>query len=209
MRPPVIGLTGPGGVGKSTVARALAAAWSRKAPAGAGLETPVVLHIGEPIKDMLAALLAAAGLSPAEVWAAIYGEGKRAPCPVLGGHTPTDALQTLGTEWGRKRIAPDLWLDIWRGRAAQAMAQGRMVLNDSVRFENEAAAIRDLGGFVVRITGRDGDLDSTHESEKGVVADLEVQNLEGEGGPEAAAQAILDHLFRDRAILADAIARHF
>lgn len=196
MNAPVIGLTGPGGVGKSTVARALGLAWALRFPACRENPTPMpqILHIGEPLKDMLAALLARAGLEDPAIRYWIHGDGKRLPCPALGGRTPTHAMQTLGTEWGRECIAPDLWLAIWSARASAARTAGRMVINDSVRFDNEAAAIRDLGGLVVRVTGRAGDLAPTHASEAGVAADLEVSNPDGPDGPESAALAILSAL---------------
>jgi len=193
MKAPVIGLTGPGGVGKSTVARALGIAWASRFPARRDDPAPMpeIIPIGEPLKDMLSALLARAGLEDAAIRHWIHGDGKRLACPALGGRTPTHAMQTLGTEWGRECIAPDLWLSIWSARTAAAQAQGVMVINDSVRFENEAAAIRDMGGLVVRLVGRSGDLAATHASEAGVVPDLEVENQDGPDGPAEAAEAIL------------------
>ena len=51
-------------------------------------------------------------------------------------------LQTLGTEWGRNYIADDIWVRCLRARAEQF---DRIVVDD-VRFENEAQAIKDMGG---------------------------------------------------------------
>lgn len=178
-RPLVIGLTGPGGCGKSTVARALVAA----------LPGAKIVHTATPMKAALGAILAAGGLTPPQVERRLDGDLKRVPCAILGGRTPTHAMQTLGTEWGRDLIHPDLWADLWRVQAEQALARGRAVINDSVRFGNEAAAIRALGGLVVRLTDRAGDLAATHSSEDGTPADLFVSNA---GTPEATAGAILD-----------------
>lgn len=189
-RPVVIGLTGRGGVGKSTVARALASRIWIAHPGGdechAGAE---IIHTGKPLKLMLAAMYQAAGLPPEEIARRIDGDLKRAPDAVLGGQTPTHAMQTLGTEWGRQMIAPDLWVDLWRRQAERALEDGRAVLNDSVRFENEAAAIRALGGVVVQLVGRAGDLAADHASEAGVAPDLIVENS---GTPEECAQDALD-----------------
>ena len=180
-----IGLTGPAGSGKSTVAAAIEAA------ARAEGREVLRLHVGAPLKAMLAALYAAAGLTPEEAARRIDGDLKRRPCTILGGRTPTEAQQTLGTEWGRRLISPDLWLSIWIDRAAAVVARGGIVINESVRFDNEAVALRSLGGRVVRLTGRAGDLSGAaagHASEAGVAADAEVSNA---GPPEDAARAIL------------------
>lgn len=186
---PLVGFTGPGGVGKSTVAKSLMAAWRPDVLSRATSLDPAILHIGQPLKAMLVTLLRHAGLSTAEADYWVWREGKRLPCPALGGRTPTHAMQTLGTEWGRDNIAPELWLEIWRVKARAKLAEGRMVINDSVRFDNEAQAIRDLGGLVVRITGRAGDLAAGHVSERGVQPDLEVENLDGRS--DAAALSVM------------------
>lgn len=179
MTPFVLGLTGPGGSGKSTVARAIIAA----RPAA------LMLNSGFALKAMLRAFYEAAGLDAQEIARRIDGDLKRAPCPLLCGRSPTEAQQTLGTEWGRDLIGPDLWLGLWRRRAAHLLGCGFSVINDSVRFENEAAAIRALGGGVVRLDGRRDPAVPAHVSEAGVAADLTVDNLGG--APDRAARAIL------------------
>lgn len=183
-RPLVLGLSGPGGCGKSTVARALVAALGDRA---------TVLPVNAPLKAAMRAILEAGGLTPVQINRRLDGDLKRVPCAILGGRTPTDAMQTMGTEWGRQMVHPDLWVDLWRRRAEVLLAAGGAVLNDSVRFENEVAAIHALGGVVVRLTGRAGDLDGAngHASERGVAADFEVANT---GTPDATAAAILDAL---------------
>jgi hypothetical protein len=127
---------------------------------------------------MLRAFYAAQGVAPDLIDRKVDGDLKRAPCPFLGWRTPTLAQQTLGTEWGRELIAPDLWLAAWNREARRRLAEGEpAIVNDSVRFENEAAAIRALGGRVIRLEGRrDPRVEATHASERGVPADLAIDN---------------------------------
>lgn len=63
------------------------------------------------------------------------------------GKSPRYLLQTLGTEWGRDTVKQSLWVD-----AAMQRTKGveKAVITD-VRFNNEAAAIREAGGKVYLI----------------------------------------------------------
>lgn len=81
---------------------------------------------------------------------------KEAPLAEFGGRSPRQMMQTLGTEWGRDMIAPDLWLTVCRlgiERSKRAGAVG--VVIPDVRFENEAEMVRALGGEVAHVI-RDG-----------------------------------------------------
>ena len=77
-------------------------------------------------------------------------------------------MQTLGTEWGRACIHPDFWVMIARAETQRTMADGRSVVLDDVRFPNEAAMIRDLGGELWRIDRPGVSYDGSHESEGGL-----------------------------------------
>ncbi|MBJ3776414.1 P-loop NTPase family protein [Acuticoccus mangrovi] len=174
--PAAVGLAGPGGVGKSTTARALAASMPF-----------VVVPISTPIKAMMQALYEAFGVDGETIRRKLDGDLKRVPCAVLGGRTPTYAMQTLGTEWGRNLIATDLWVRWWRREAADCVAAGLVPVNDSVRFAEEADAVHELGGVVVGLAGR-GDLAADHASEHGVPADATVTVA---GAPADVAAAVL------------------
>jgi hypothetical protein len=139
----IIALTGYMGSGKST-----AAAHLRDAH---GYE---VVPFAAPLKNMLRAL----GV-PEE---SLTGADKEVPLDLLGGRTARHAMQTLGTEWGRNLISPDLWISVWR----KAIEGHEKVAVDDMRFLNEAQAVRDLGGLIVRIKHpRDTDI-SLHDSER-------------------------------------------
>lgn len=89
-------------------------------------------------------------------------------CPALG-MTRRKAMQVVGTEMVRERFGPDIWhtnlLNSWRAQGC-----GPTVISD-VRFDNEARAVRNAGGVIVRIVrpgaGLGGEA-ANHVSEQGV-----------------------------------------
>lgn len=133
----VIGLTGRAGSGKSTVAERLVCEHGFQAIAFAdplwamldiiGVDTERV-HVDREYKDHY--------LLP--------GIGK----------TPRALIQTLGTEWGRQLVHPDLWVIVARRQIeAHEHLYGRierLVFTD-VRFDNEAALLHQMGGQLWRI----------------------------------------------------------
>ena len=81
-------------------------------------------------------------------------------------------LQRLGTEVMRENFGADFWVKLMRNRLKDAA--GDFVITD-LRFENEAAMVRDLGGTVVQVW-RPGVKGSSHVSDAGVIADVTVHN---------------------------------
>lgn len=55
-------------------------------------------------------------------------------------------LQVLGTEVGRKMIDENVWVDIILRRIASAQVEGYNVIVTGIRFQNEIAMIRRIGG---------------------------------------------------------------
>lgn len=106
-----------------------------------------------PLKNMLKAL----GLTHEQ----LYGDQKEIPSDLLGGKTPRWAMQSLGTEWGRKLIDPNLWLNAWQA----TLPAGPVVVED-LRFPNEAAAIKLAGGYIVKIERPGVAVATDHESER-------------------------------------------
>jgi hypothetical protein len=96
------------------------------------------------LKDMLKSL----GLTHEH----LEGNLKERPCELLGGHTPRHAMQTLGTEWGRNLIVPDLWVRAWTYKVQTLLSQGVSVVCDDCRFDNEVQAVQNLGGVVCHIS---------------------------------------------------------
>lgn len=87
------------------------------------------------------------------------------------------AAQTLGTEWARK-LDENFWINL----AIQKLDElkGRSVCISDVRFDNEAQMIKDRGGYILKIVGRDYNVsNATHVSEAGVsgsLVDIEIPN---------------------------------
>jgi hypothetical protein len=104
-------------------------------------------HIAEPLRAMLAVLLRANGLATEMITRYLTGDLKEEMIPEIGA-TSRHCQITIGTEWGRECINPDLWADTW----ARGVATGDKVMNDSVRFVNEERVIQDdLEGITIMI----------------------------------------------------------
>lgn len=84
---------------------------------------------------------------------------------------PRTFLQTLGTDWGRNLVHPDLWVNLTMARIDRlATLTGRAVFAIcGTRFPNEVAAIRDRGGEVWWIE-RPGVAAGGHASERQIDA---------------------------------------
>jgi hypothetical protein len=92
---------------------------------------------------------------------------KEAIIPELG-VSARHMMQTLGTEWGRACIHPDFWVMIARAKTQYIMNDGGSAVIDDVRFANETAMIRDLGGELWRIDRPGVSYDGDHSSEGGL-----------------------------------------
>lgn len=157
----LVGITGRAGAGKDTIADYLVREHGFTKLSFAG-----------PLK----AMLAVAGMpEPME------REMKERPIPGFD-FTWREAAQKLGTEWGRA-LDPNIWAKVVEAQILnKASFADRIVLSD-VRFENEAAMIRRLGGKVLHVTGRAADLGANagHVSEAGLRIDA-VDALVDNGG---------------------------
>ena len=133
--PKLVGLLARKGAGKDTAAEVLLAQ---------GYEN---VKFAGALKDMLRTLLFYQGADAEAIERMVEGDLKEVPSEFLAGQTPRLAMQTLGTEWGREIIAPDLWVLT----AIKRAAMGDTVITD-VRFPNELAAVERAGGYVIGIT---------------------------------------------------------
>lgn len=148
----IIGLTGPKMVGKSTYAKSI--------------EGAIILSFATPIKKMLKVIL------PGEK----YLNFKEEPIPNFPDNINTrQLLQSLGTEWGREGVYPNIWIDL-AYKAALPHIGKRTIVFDDIRFPNEAWAIRRWGNThgvlseIVHISrkGYEPDENDHHVSEAGL-----------------------------------------
>lgn len=157
----IIGLIGAKHSGKSTVfAKHLVDNYKFR----------VISH-ADPIKEMLRGL----GLTEEE----INGHLKEEPCDKLCGATPRWAMQSLGSEWGRQLIHPDLWVHLW----GLETNKYKHVVADGVRFQNEVDEIKRLGGITIKIRRPSKEGSSAHDTEiyaAGLKTDYEIFNMEGQ-----------------------------
>jgi len=131
-----IGLSGYAQSGKTTAAKYLEEKYGFKRR-----------HIADPLRAMLAVLLRANGLNSEMIGRYLEGDLKESVIPELG-VTSRYAQITIGTEWGRELINPDLWANTWM----RGVTPGEKIMNDSVRFVNEQDVIqKDLSGFTLMI----------------------------------------------------------
>ena len=127
----------------------------------------VVQPLAGPIKRIAAVVLSEMGVPSS----ALYYAGEKDTVLPDWNVSPRHILQTLGTEWGRTCIAPDIWLRIW----ARSSAYLPRIVVDDLRFRNEADYLRSKGGIILRVQRPTSGLDPTalsrataHSSEAGL-----------------------------------------
>lgn len=74
-------------------------------------------------------------------------------------------MQRMGTEVGREMFGEDFWVEQTMKRVHEV--EGNCVVSD-VRYLNEAQAIRDDGGFIIRIERHGVEAANGHASEQGM-----------------------------------------
>jgi len=125
-----------------------------------------IVRFAGGLKAMLRALLTEAGATD-ELASFVIADpvAKEQPLPVLGGKSARQAMQTLGSEWGRECVDKDLWVRIAMAKAESLRFAGIPVVIDDMRFPNEAKAVADEGGKTVMVLRPDAQLTQAHQSE--------------------------------------------
>lgn len=163
----LIGIAGKARSGKDTAGRHLLDAY--------GFE---LMSFAAPIKRVVADLFGLDGRH-------LNGELKEVDLPGLN-RSPRYLFQTLGTDWGRYCVHPDVWLfaaDAWLKRISdEYYRQGERLYGavfTDIRFENEAEWIRNKGGLVLHVERADAPGVESHVSEQGInldTRDIKISN---------------------------------
>lgn len=161
MIPRLIGITGKAGAGKDTLADYLvrhfgAQKYSFALPLKQSLNTMFGWHMDQ--------------------WN--DREWKERVIPWLG-KSPRQMAQTIGTEWGRELVHPQLWVLLAERKYIQHIddysqdfgAMPPFVIPD-VRFTNEAEMIRSQNGVVIQLHRPGAATIAAHKSEDGVPDEL-------------------------------------
>jgi len=157
----LIGIAGAAGSGKTTLAEGLAD------------EYFITIHgLADPIKRALETMF---GLD-SRIWDDRVA--KEEPIPEIG-RSPRYLAQTLGTEWGRELVHPELWIKI----ADVKHQQHKSLIIPDVRFQNEAEWIRNNSGAILYITrpGQEIISENGHSSEAGFDKSLITNRIVNDG----------------------------
>lgn len=154
----LIAFTGLATSGKTTAAKPLISRGFR------------LISFATPVKRMIEALTLC--------------KDKNARPDILCGKTIREAYQSLGTDWGRRMIGDDIWVNIGRNAITSELLceDTRGVVLDDLRFNNEALCVKALGGLVIEVQ-RPGLVRMDHASEAGIspeLIDLTIHNLGSE-----------------------------
>ncbi|MDB0554334.1 deoxynucleotide monophosphate kinase [Ralstonia solanacearum] len=145
----LIGITGRAQVGKDTAAAHLRAAHGFRQ-----------IAFADPLRAMLQAGF---GLTVKD-----FEPGRKEELLPLIGKSPRQLMQSMGTEWGRLLVSPDVWVTLAEGRIRAELFAGHSVVVSDVRMENEADMIRRAGGVILHLHRAAAGRVAEHSSEHGI-----------------------------------------
>ena len=108
------------------------------------------VKFADTLKSMIRTFFQDWGLDPFVMEACVEGEWKEAPIVGLD-QTTRHLMQTLGTDWGRNLVHPDVWIKVAMRKINRLLEAGHRVVVDDMRFPNEYAALDHRGAHMIRI----------------------------------------------------------
>jgi hypothetical protein len=123
-----------------------------------------LVKLASPVKDFIKGLLIQGGATEPIAERMVEGDLKEQVIPGLGVSTRR-LLQTLGTDWGRNVIHPDIWVTIAAARIKENLAAGYSVVVDDMRFPNEYQMVLNAGGTCVKVDRSGTEAYAAHASE--------------------------------------------
>jgi len=148
LKPPIIGICGNAGCGKDTLAE--------------GLANRLNMHIhrmADPLKRGLEAMFG----FDRSIWD--DRDLKERELPGIE-RSPRYLAQTIGTDWGRRMVHPDVWIFA----ADQIWLEHPFLVVPDIRFDNEAEWIERRGGCLLQIERPELEMirENGHVSEDGI-----------------------------------------
>jgi hypothetical protein len=125
------------------------------------------MSFAEPIKRMAVEFVVSFGYTKEEAARFVLAH-KEQKIPAIK-TTARHILQTLGTDWGRRHIDSNIWIESMMRRIASCLRdEDCRIIIDDVRFANEVQLIKSMGGEMWKIIRPSAKSSTNHESEGGL-----------------------------------------
>ena len=123
----------------------------------------------DPLRDMLSQI----GFNEEH----FNGDLKNIGLSQFGNKSYREIIQTLGTDWGREMIHPDIWINRMNDRLNNIPKDVWLIVDD-IRFENEYNFLKEKGFSIIKVISTTDDYkEDKHISEQlNVEADYQLYN---------------------------------
>jgi len=131
------------------------------------------VKLAAPVKALTRAFFKACGVAGHKLDDMVDGDLKETPCAITPYRaiSPRVVMQTLGTEWGRGIIHPDIWADLCAEHIDRILDSGYRVVVDDLRYPNEWRMLKTFGAFVMNLHRPGAQPLNDHPSEGALTAE--------------------------------------